>query len=80
MSDVVLALLWELHRRQQRYDQVSHEWSLIRRAQVDGELIGLRVALGVALSYEAASGDVVPAAADFYRRWVASGTPDEVLP
>jgi hypothetical protein len=75
---VVLALVRELHRRQRRHDQVASEWTRSQHAQLDGELIGLRVALGVALGYEAASGDVVPAAVDFYRAWVAARMPEEV--
>ncbi|MDX3672713.1 hypothetical protein [Streptomyces europaeiscabiei] len=82
VSAVVLALLQEVHRRQQQYDeygQVTRDWSLIRRVRFDGESIGLWIALGVALGYTA--GPVIfPDVVDFYRRWVASGMPDEVLP
>lgn len=77
---VVLALVRELHRRQQRYDSdETRMWTEPTRTQVNGELIGLRVALGVALGYKAASGEVVPAARDYYRRWLEAGMPDEVL-
>jgi hypothetical protein len=72
-SDVVLLLVRELHRRQSRFDSKPDAWTDSVRLQVEGELIGLRVALGVALGYEAASGDVVPAAVRFYREWLASG-------
>lgn len=72
-SDVALRLVRELHRRQTRFDIAPDGWTETTRTQVEGELIGLRVALGVALGYEAASGDVVAAAVHFYREWLTSG-------
>jgi hypothetical protein len=78
-AGTTIRLVRELHRRQAHYDGRPPDWPELTRMQVDGELIGLRVALGVSLGYEAASGDVVPAAKDFYRRWLAAGMP-EVMP
>lgn len=78
-GDMTIRLVRELHRRQTRFDNQPQHWTELTRMQVGGELIGLRVALGMSLGYEAASGDVVPAAVDFYRRWLAAGMP-EVMP
>jgi hypothetical protein len=72
-SAVALRLVRELHRRQTRFESTPDAWTESTRTQVEGELIGLRVSLGVALGYEAASGDVVPAAVRFYREWLTSG-------
>lgn len=77
---VVLAMVRELHRRQQRYDSRPQHWTPLVRMQVQGELIGLRVGLGVALGHKAASPYVVPAALDYYRRWTAAGMPQETPP
>ncbi len=41
------------------------------RTQVQGELIGLRVALGIALGYPGPSAAVVDEAHRFYARWLA---------
>jgi hypothetical protein len=73
---LTIRLAHELHRRQVRYDRRPPDWPELTRMQVDGELLGLRVALGMSLGYEAASGEVVPAAVDFYRRWLAAGMPE----
>lgn len=68
---VPLLLVRELHRRQTRYDS-GPAMSEYARTQVEGELIGLRVALGVSLGYEAATPEVVPAARRFYAQWLTS--------
>lgn len=72
-SDLVLRLARELHRRQSRYNSRPANWSDLTRMQVNGELLGLRVALGMALGHKAASTEVVPAAEQFYREWLATG-------
>lgn len=74
-----MQLVREVHRRKTRYYSRPAHWTDLTRAQVNGELLGLRVALGMELGHEAASADVVPAAAAFYERWVAEGMP-EVMP
>lgn len=78
-ADVAIRLVRELHRREQRYRSDPASWTEATRMQVSGELIGLRVSLGVALEFEAASGDVVPAAVLFHQRWLAAGMP-KVMP
>ncbi|MEU0818963.1 hypothetical protein [Streptomyces mirabilis] len=78
-SSVALRLVRELHRRQTWYESDPDHWTDYVRTQVGGELIGLRVALGVALGYEAASGDVVPAAVLFYHQWLASDAGEGVV-
>ncbi|MEV7034634.1 hypothetical protein AB0N99_30935 [Streptomyces sp. NPDC093272] len=78
-TDLTIRLARELHRRQARYDSRPRGWTKLIRTQVDGELLGLRVALGMALGHEAASGNVVPAAWDFYLQWLDAGMP-EVMP
>jgi hypothetical protein len=75
-ESMTIQLARELHRRQAHYDSRPPDWPDLTRVQVDGELLGLRVALGMSLGYEAASGNVVPAAVDFYRRWLAAGMPE----
>lgn len=79
-ADVAMQLVRELHRRQTHYTTDPHGRSQSARIQVEGELIGLRVSLGVALGYEAASGDVVPAAVAFYQRWIAADMPQVMTP
>lgn len=71
-----MRLVREVHRRTTRYDSRPAHWTDLTRAQVGGELLGLRVALGMELGHEAASGDVVPAANAFYQRWLADGMPE----
>lgn len=78
-TGLTIRLVRELHRRQTRYDNQPPRWTDLTRMQVNGELLGLRVALGMSLGHEAASGNVVPAAKDFYSRWLAAGMP-EVMP
>lgn len=71
VDGISLLLVRELHRRQTRYDS-GPAMSEHARTQVEGELIGLRVSLGVSLGYEAATPEVVAAAQRFYTQWLAS--------
>jgi hypothetical protein len=68
-SSIAIRLVEELHRRQVRYDHGPPMTEHVC-TQVEGELIGLRVALGIALGYPGASGTVVPEARRFYGRWL----------
>lgn len=78
-SRIALLLAEELHRRQVRFDHGPPMTSYVR-TQVEGELIGLRVALGIALGHKGASGDVVVAARHFYQRWLSDRQALRVTP
>lgn len=70
-------LVRELHRRQTSYRKRRTRMRPNCRWQVEGELIGLSVALGVALGYTAAGPDVVPAARLYYQQWLAAQPAEE---
>ncbi|MFD8516505.1 hypothetical protein ACFV27_36870 [Streptomyces antimycoticus] len=62
-------LVVELHRRQIRYDTGPTMTEEVK-AHISGELIGLRVALGIALGYPAAGCAGIEAAMTHYDRWL----------
>jgi len=76
---VALRLVPELHRRATRFYSNPPEWAETTRMQVQGELLGLQVSLGIALGHTATGDEGLQAAALFYRRWWSAGMP-EVMP
>lgn len=78
-STIAIRLARELHRRNTRFCSDPPEWTEGTRMQAHGELLGLQVSLGIALGHTATGDDGLKAAASFYQRWLAAGTP-EVLP
>lgn len=70
LPEVQEALLAELHRRQTRYDS-GEITSPDAQLNVAGELLGLRVAVGVAHGYEAATPQAPQEAMRLYGEWLA---------
>ncbi|MFJ5886884.1 hypothetical protein [Streptomyces californicus] len=64
-------ILREYHRRMTHF-QASPDRAPLAATQVQGELIGLRGALGIALGGEVQGGAADRLAAQKYRSWVAS--------
>lgn len=65
------SILREYHRRMTHF-QASPDRTPLATAQVQGELIGLRGALGIALGGEVQGGEADRLAAQKYQSWVAS--------
>jgi hypothetical protein len=78
-GDVAVRLVREIHRRKSRYESGPSAWAEIVRTHMRGELLGLQVALGIALGHAATGDEGLKAASRFYRRWLTAGMP-EVMP
>lgn len=75
MTSTVASLLREYHRRLTHY-RTHADRTPFADAQVQGELIGLRGALGIVLGGAVQGGDADRLAVQEYNRWLTSGESD----
>ncbi|MFJ1782517.1 hypothetical protein ACIOKA_38060 [Streptomyces anulatus] len=71
MTSTADSILREYHRRKTHY-QARRDLTPLAAVQVQGELIGLRGALGIALGGEVQDGEADRLAAQKYQSWRAS--------